>query len=105
MKTLTKILGVGGLLAALGSGCDRTVEQKLGKCEIDVQSVEVIYHQKSGYDSYTLEFGGNGAINVQVVDNKIKFGWFRCLDGRELRFGNESENTNEPTFAYPQGGN
>lgn len=100
MKTLTKILGVGGLLAALGSGCDRETDQDIGHCEIDVKNVHVIYHQIKGFDTYELLFDNRGRIEVQAADgDKIKSGWFRCTDGRILQFGKDQD---QPNFSYSE---
>lgn len=99
MKTLTKILGVGGLLAAFGSGCDRTTDQDMGNCEIDVKNVHVIYHQIEGFDTYELLFDARGKIEVKAFSESIKSGWFRCTDGRILQFGKDQD---QPNFSYSE---
>ena len=100
MTIRTKTLVVGGLLAALGSGCEITRDELVADCEVDISRARVVYHQIEGkLDKYTVELGNN--IFEFFADGELKSGSITCKDGRVIRF-DEGE---DPYIQVPQGGN
>lgn len=115
MKTLTKIGVVGGLVAALGSGCDRTTDQDMSYCAIDMQSGAVICNQQKtsledvrAFYQETLPGLSDDAYRTEVFDKQGVFlgeivlvdsnrlnegvyqhGWFECPAGCKAIVGED----------------
>ncbi|MEK6863901.1 MAG: hypothetical protein AABX27_01300 [Nanoarchaeota archaeon] len=102
MANLKGMLVVGGLVAALGSGCEKESYRSLANCEIkegNISRVDISYHQSSGHkDDFSVLFiGKDNTVHAQIMfekgvfDDTLMLGVIDCKDGRVIKIESDGD--------------
>ena len=96
MANLKGMLVVGGLLAALGSGCDKVptrideIKAEEAKANITLEDVRAFYHEAlpEGNNAYRIEASdkqgmplGEMVLVDRLKGDTFRHGWFECPAG------------------------
>lgn len=86
MALFKKILGIGGIIAALGAGCDKDEDQLVASCEVGPNlQIEVVHHQlKAESDEESIYIIQNGKRIGEITSHDYDNGKFACSNGKIL---------------------